>query len=196
MPGSSHWTDSDRLGAWIETANGSRHDDVELLDDQLVERRGSSRQIGCAYSAVVWPEAVEGIAAFLRAAGVEGRLEELLPGAGPPAGRMLRVDGFDADGVAVVALVPADRAVDRRKLAAATNSAQVRPAPAARFPFEGTRVFIDQSALSSESVWLEAGSPRHLLGLSTTQLTRVTNAKTADLLREATTGEVDDVPRG
>jgi hypothetical protein len=145
----------------------------------------------------VWPEAVEGIAAFLRSAGVEGRLEELLPGAGPPAGQMLRVDGFDADdGAAVVALVPADRTVDRRKLAAATNSSEVRPAPAAGFPFEGARVFIDQSALSSESVWLEAGSPRHLLGLSTTQLTRLTNAETAELLKEARTGEVDDVPRG
>ncbi len=144
----------------------------------------------------MWPEAVERIAAFLRASGVEGRLEELLPGAGPPAGRMLRADGFDAAGVAVVVLLPADRAVDARKLAAATNSSQVRPAPAAGFPFEGARVFIDQSVLSSESVWLEAGSPRHLLGLSPAQLARVTSAETADLLREARTGEGDDVPRG
>jgi hypothetical protein len=144
----------------------------------------------------VWPEAVEGIAAFLRSKAVEGRLEELLPGAGPPAGQMLRVDGFDAGDAALVALVPADRAVDPRKLATATNCSDVRPAPPARFPFEGARVFIDQSALSSESVWLEAGSPRHLLGLSPAQLTRVTNAETADLLREAGTGEVDDVARG
>jgi len=144
----------------------------------------------------VWPEAVEGIAALLRAAGVEGRLEELLPGAGPPAGQILRVDGFDAEGAAVVALVPADRAVDPRKVAAATNSSEARPAPTAGFPFEGARVFMDQSALSFESVWLEAGSPRHLLGLSPAQLIRVTNAETADLLREARTGEVDDVPRG
>jgi prolyl-tRNA editing enzyme YbaK/EbsC (Cys-tRNA(Pro) deacylase) len=144
----------------------------------------------------VWPEAVERIAAFLRASGVEGRLEELLPGADPPAGGMLRVDGFDADGATVVALVPTDRAVDGRKLAAATNSSEVRPAPAVGFPFEGARVFIDQSALSAESVWLEAGSPRHLLGLAPAQLVRVTSAETADLLREARTGEVDDGPRG
>jgi prolyl-tRNA editing enzyme YbaK/EbsC (Cys-tRNA(Pro) deacylase) len=106
------------------------------------------------------------------------------------------VDGFDAEGAAVVALVPADRAVDPRKVAAATNSSEARPAPTAGFPFEGARVFMDQSALSFESVWLEAGSPRHLLGLSPAQLIRVTNAETADLLREARTGEVDDVPRG
>ncbi len=144
----------------------------------------------------MWPEAVEGIAAFLRSATVEGRLEELLPGAGPPAGQMLRVDGFEAEGAAVVALVPADRVVDLRKLATAANCSEVQRAPTVGFPFEGSRVFMDQSALSSESVWLEAGSPRHLLGLSPAQLVRVTSAETTDLLREARTGEGDDVPRG
>ena len=144
----------------------------------------------------MWPEAVERIAAFLRASGVEGRLEELLPGAGPPAGRLLRVEGFEGDGAAVVALVPADRAVDLRKLAAGANCSEVRAAPAAGFPFARARVFVDQSALSSESVWLEAGSPRHLLGLPPAELTRITQAETADLLEEARTGEVDDVPRG
>jgi hypothetical protein len=145
----------------------------------------------------VWPEAVERIAVFLRSAGVEGRLEESLPGAGPPAGQMLRVDGFDAEGGAtVVALIPADRVVDPQKLAAATKSSEVRPKPATNFPFQGVRVFMDQSVLSFESIWLEAGSPRHLLGLSPVQLARITNAETADLVTEAGMGEVDDVPRG
>jgi prolyl-tRNA editing enzyme YbaK/EbsC (Cys-tRNA(Pro) deacylase) len=57
-------------------------------------------------------------------------------------------------------------------------------------------VFIDQSVLSFESIWLKAGSPRHLLGLSPAQLARITNAETADLVTEAGMGEVDDVPRG
>ena len=144
----------------------------------------------------MWPEAVERIAAFLRSAGVEGRLEESLPGAGPPAGQMLRVDGFDAGGATVVALIPADRSVDPQKLAAATKSSEVRPTPATDFPFQGARVFIDQSVLSFESIWLKAGSPRHLLGLSPAQLARITNAETADLITEAGMGEVDDVPRG
>jgi hypothetical protein len=144
----------------------------------------------------VWPEAVERIAAFLRSKGVEGRLEESLPGAGPPAGQMLRVDGFDAGGATVVALIPADRAIDSQKLAAATKSSEVLPTPATDFPFQGARVFMDQSALSFESIWLEAGSPRHLLGLSPAQLARITNAETADLLTEARTGEGDDAPRG
>ena len=144
----------------------------------------------------MWPEAVERIAVFLRSAGVEGRLEESLPGAGPPARQMLRVDGFDAGGATVVALIPADRAVDPQKLAAATKSSEVRPTPATDFPFQGVRVFIDQSVLSFESIWLKAASPRHLLGLSPAQLARITNAQTADLLMEAGMGEVDDVPRG
>jgi prolyl-tRNA editing enzyme YbaK/EbsC (Cys-tRNA(Pro) deacylase) len=144
----------------------------------------------------MWPEEVERIAVLLRASGVEGRLEELLPGAGPPAGQVLRVDGFDGDGAAVVAVVPADRAVDLRKLATAASCSEVRPAPATGFPFTGARVFVDQSALSSQAVWLEAGSPRHLLGLSPAQLARVTHAETADLVKEAGTGEVDDMPRG
>jgi prolyl-tRNA editing enzyme YbaK/EbsC (Cys-tRNA(Pro) deacylase) len=132
----------------------------------------------------VWPEAVERIAAFLRAAGVEGRLEELLAGAGPPAGQMLRADAFDGEGGVVVALVPADRAVDTLKLAVAAGRPEVRPVPAFAFPFEGARVFMDQTVVSSDVVWLEAGSPRHVVGLSPAQIVRVTSAETADLLRE------------
>jgi prolyl-tRNA editing enzyme YbaK/EbsC (Cys-tRNA(Pro) deacylase) len=132
----------------------------------------------------VWPEAVERIAAFLRTAGVEGRLEELLAGAGPPAGQMLRADAFDGEGGAIVALVPADRVVDTLKLAAAAGRPEVRPVPAFAFPFEGARVFMDQTVVSSDVVWLEAGSPRHVLGLSPAQVVRVTTAETADLLRE------------
>ena len=133
---------------------------------------------------IVWPEAVESIAAFLRAAGVEGRLEERLPGAAAPAGQKVRAEGFDGDGVAVVAIVPVGRALDERKLAAAAGCREVRPAPALPFPFEGARVFMDQSILSAAGVWLEAGSPRHLLGLSPVQIARVARAETADLLRE------------
>ena len=132
----------------------------------------------------MWPEAVERIAAFLRAAGVEGRLEELLAGAGPPAGQKLRADAFDGDGGAGRRARPGDRAVDTRKLAVAAGCPELRPAPATAFPFEGARVFMDQSVVSSDAVWLEAGSPRHVLGLSPAQLMRVTNAETADLLRE------------
>ena len=132
----------------------------------------------------MWPEPVERIAAFLRASAVEGRLEELLAGAEPPAGQKLRADGFDAAGAAVVALVPAGRSVDERKLAALAGSDELHPVTATDFPFPGARVFMDQSILSADAVWLEAGSPRHVLALSPVQIARVTKALTADLLRE------------
>lgn len=152
------------------------------IDWQFKQRR--RRQIGCAYSAGVWPEPVESIAAFLRAAAVEGRLEELLPGAGLPDGQKLRADAFETDGGALVALVPAERRVDERKLAAASSCEDVRVGPAIGFPFEGARVLMDHSVLSAHAVWLEVGSPRHVLGVSPAQLARITSAQTADLLRE------------
>jgi prolyl-tRNA editing enzyme YbaK/EbsC (Cys-tRNA(Pro) deacylase) len=133
---------------------------------------------------LVWPEAVERIAAFLRVSGVEGRLEELLPGAGPPPGRKLSAEGFDCDGTPAVALVPAGRRVDAQKFGAAAGCDEARQVPASVFPFEKARVFMDQSILSFDAVWLEAGSPRHVLGLTPVQLGRVTNAETADLLRD------------
>jgi hypothetical protein len=132
----------------------------------------------------MWPEAVEQIAAFLRVSGVEGRLEELLPGAGPPPGRKLPAEAFDGAGAVLVALRPAGRSVDARKLGAAAGCDEVRPVPATIFPFENARVFMDQSILSFDAVWLEAGSPRHVHGMTPVQLARVTNADTADLLRE------------
>jgi prolyl-tRNA editing enzyme YbaK/EbsC (Cys-tRNA(Pro) deacylase) len=133
---------------------------------------------------LVWPEAVERIAAFLRGSGVEGRLEELLPGAGPPTGQKLSAKGFAGDGAAMVAIVPASRSVDERKLAAAAGCDELEPAAPTVFPFEEARVFMDQSILSFDAVWLEAGSPRHILGLTPVQLAQVTNAETADLVRE------------
>ena len=116
---------------------------------------------------------------------MEGRLEELLPGAVLPAGQKLRADAFDTKGGALVVLVPSERKVDERKLAVASNCEDVTKAPAIGFPFEGARVLMDHSVLSAHAVWLEAGSPRHVLGVSPAQLARLTSAQTADLLREA-----------
>jgi prolyl-tRNA editing enzyme YbaK/EbsC (Cys-tRNA(Pro) deacylase) len=127
---------------------------------------------------------VEGIAAFLRTAAVEGRLEELLPGAALPAGQQVRADAFDTERGLLVVLVPSERRVDERKLVAASSCQEVRAAAAVLFPFEGARVLMDHSVLSAHGVWLEAGSPRHVLGVSPAQLARITSAQTADLLRE------------
>jgi prolyl-tRNA editing enzyme YbaK/EbsC (Cys-tRNA(Pro) deacylase) len=132
----------------------------------------------------VWPEPVERVAALLRSAGVHGRLEELPVDFDEPPGPAFRAVGFECDGRALVALVPAERSIDDDKLAAAAKCGTLRPLPAPDFPFRRTRVFLDRSALATPIAWLEAGSPRYYLGLAPGQLTRLTRARTADLLLE------------
>ena len=138
-----------------------------------------------AYRGGVWPDSVERIAAFLRASETEGRLEEVLPGSEPPPGLELSGRAFECEGRTVVGLVPAARSLDPRKLAAAAGCGALRPAASSPgFPFQGALVFLDQSALGAQTVWLELDPPRHFLGLDSGQLLRLTRAKTVDLLAE------------
>jgi prolyl-tRNA editing enzyme YbaK/EbsC (Cys-tRNA(Pro) deacylase) len=146
----------------------------------------------------MWPEAVERLAIFLRASGVEGRLEELLPGAERPPGTHVSAAAFECrGGDLVVAVLPLGATLDEDKLAAVAGCADARPAPAPEFPFQGVRVFVDRMLLTAADVWVEAGSARHVLGLAPAQLVRLTAARTADLQAGAgQRGEVDDGPRG
>lgn len=144
----------------------------------------------------MWPEAVERVASLLRAAGVEGQLEELLPGAEPPPGLHLAAVGFECAGRRLVALVPAGRQVDSARLGSAAGCPSPRPGQAPEFPYAGTAVFLERTVLAAPIVWLGAGSPGHLLGLAPGQLARLTRALGADLLSESRRGEVDDGPRG
>lgn len=137
----------------------------------------------------VWPDPVERIATFLRASGTEGRLEEVLPGSEAPPGLALKALSFECDGRNVVGLVPSVRMLDRRKLAAAARCETLRTAPnSAGFPFQGALVFLDRSAITASTVWLELEAPRHFLGLAPSQLLRLTRSKTADLLAENRNG--------
>lgn len=138
----------------------------------------------------MWPEPVERIARLLRSAGTQGRLEELPADVDEPPRPAFRAVGFECNGRTLVALVPAARAIDRDKLAAAAKCSTLRPAGVSPFPFRRTRVFLDLSALSLPEVWLEAGSPRYYVGLAPGQLTRLTRAQTADLVIEDKKGEV------
>jgi prolyl-tRNA editing enzyme YbaK/EbsC (Cys-tRNA(Pro) deacylase) len=126
----------------------------------------------------MWPEPVERIAAFLRDSEAIGRLEELPPGTDTPPGPAARADAFDCDGRTVVVLVQADRAIDEQRLVRRAGCRSLRPSEAHTFPFQGTLVFVDRSLLSQRTVWLEAGSPRHVLGLAPSQLLRLTRAET------------------
>jgi prolyl-tRNA editing enzyme YbaK/EbsC (Cys-tRNA(Pro) deacylase) len=130
----------------------------------------------------VWPEPVERIAVFLRAAGVQGRLEELPDGVDFPPGLTLRAHGFESDGRSVVALVPLGRVVDRGKLATAAGSPALRPAAAPPFPYQPARVLLDRSAFAARTVWLEVASPRYALGLAPRHLAQLSRSETADLL--------------
>jgi prolyl-tRNA editing enzyme YbaK/EbsC (Cys-tRNA(Pro) deacylase) len=136
-------------------------------------------------SVAVWPEPVEQIAAFLRASGATGRLEELSADAEATPDPALHTAGFECDGHALVALVPEERTVDRDKLARAAGCRALRPSPAPAFPFHDARVFLDRTLLPSETLWLEAGAERFVLGLPPADLVRLTRAETADLLLEA-----------
>jgi hypothetical protein len=128
----------------------------------------------------VWPPEVEQIAAFLRAAGAEGRLEELAPGEDDFPGIGVRIHAFESSGRRIVTLVRSERQVDRSKLGAADPRPAVPPA----FPFTSADVRIDKTLLVERTVWIHAGSPRHVVGMSPVQLSRLVRAAPADLVDE------------
>ena len=81
-----------------------------------------------------------------------------------------------------MALLPDDREVDRSRLARRAGCTELRRVEDRQFPYQGTRVLVDRSLLGLRRVWLEAGSPRHVLGLGPRQLLRLTRAETGTFL--------------
>jgi len=126
----------------------------------------------------MWPEPVERIASFLRESDAQGRIEELPPGVDEPPGAGVHSAGFDCDGRTLVVLVPDDRTVDPDRVSRRRACTELRPASAGSFPFQGAGVLVDRSLLVLLTVWLEAGSPRHVLGLAPRELLRLTRAET------------------
>jgi prolyl-tRNA editing enzyme YbaK/EbsC (Cys-tRNA(Pro) deacylase) len=155
---------------------------------------------------VDWPEPVERVAAALRAAAVESRLEEFLA-ATPTAEAAAEAVGcelaqivkslvFVCDQGFVLALLPGDRRADPGKVATACESEHARIAtadevvaatgfePGGVAPFPNprvVRVLLERMLLAHEIVWVGAGSPRHLAGLAPVELLRVANAAPVDL---------------
>ena len=180
-------------------------------------RQRSTARFGCAsdgYPSAVratWPEPVERVAAYLREAGAEARLEELESGtataedaakaAGCTLEQIVKALVLDCDGKTVVALVPGDRRADLGKIAGAVGAAKARiarpaeveqatgfaPGAVAPFPLPTVeRVLIDQSLLSHDVVWVGAGSETHLAALHPGVLVRLARAQIVDAVQEST----------
>jgi Cys-tRNA(Pro)/Cys-tRNA(Cys) deacylase len=95
--------------------------------------------------------------------------------------------------------VPGDRRADARKIAAAAGCERVKSAGAeavqratgfpaggvAPFPLPGVQtVLIDRSLLAHETVWIGAGSCRHMVALSPADLVRLSRARSVDVAVE------------
>jgi Cys-tRNA(Pro) deacylase len=153
-----------------------------------------------------WPVPVDRVSAALRQAGAEARIEEFATGTptaeaaanavGCDLGQIVKSLLFDCDGRAVLVLVPGDRRADPGKVAAATGASRARVAGAARVeeatgyepggvaPFAlraVDQVLIDQRLLGSGTLWVGAGSERHMAGLSAAELVRLTRAQQVDV---------------
>ena len=157
-----------------------------------------------------WPEAVERVAAFLREAGTEARLEEFDEGTptaedaaqavGCELAQIVKSLVFDCDGRSLLVLVPGDRRADRRKIAARAGCAQARiagaeqvraatgfaPGAVAPFPLPAIeRVLIERTLLTQPVVWIGAGSPRHLAAVAPVDLVRLARATPVDAVEDA-----------
>jgi Cys-tRNA(Pro) deacylase len=157
-----------------------------------------------------WPEPVERVAAYLREAGAEARLEELETGtttaedaaraAGCPLAQIVKSIVVVCDGRAVLALVPGDRRADLDKIARAAGTTEARMASAAEveeatgfapggvapFPLPtAVLVLVDQGLLAHDTVWIGAGSSTHLAALGPGDLVRLARGRPIDAVQEA-----------
>lgn len=152
---------------------------------------------------------VERVRGFLREARAEARVEEFARGT-PTAAHAAQAVGcelrhivkslvFDCDGRVALAMVPGDRRADAAKVAAAAGAAsasiasppRVREAtgfePGAVSPFglaHVDAVLVDRAILGLDTVWVGAGSTRHMAGVAPAELVRLTRARAADLTSE------------
>lgn len=156
-----------------------------------------------------WPSSVERVAAFLRTAGAEARLEEFGTGAatardaaraaGCELAQIVKSLVLVCDGVPVVALVPGDRRGDVEKIRRAVGAGIARvarpdeveaatgfsPGAVAPFPLPPIdRVLIERTLLAHAVVWAGAGSASHLVRLGPTELVRLSRAEPMDVVEE------------
>ena len=153
-----------------------------------------------------WPEPVERVSAFLRAAAVDARIEEFPEGT-PTAREAARAVGCElgqivksvvlvCDGAYVLALVPGDRRADEGAVKAAVGAAEVRiakpdevlhatgfePGAVAPFPLRAvTQTLMDSSFFGHGEVWVGAGTSSHMASLRPAELLKLSGAKSFEL---------------
>ena len=156
-----------------------------------------------------WPEPVERVANFLRAAGIEARIEEFSEGT-PTAQDAAKAVGCDLRQIVkslvftcgeriLLVLVPGDRRADTKKVAAAGGCQKARvaaselvveatgfePGAVAPFPVKKIdRVFVERSLLALDRVWIGAGSTRHMAALAPADLVRLARADPLDAVED------------
>jgi Cys-tRNA(Pro) deacylase len=153
-----------------------------------------------------WPEPVERVAAVLRGAGVDARIEEFPDGTktareaadavGCELAQIVKTLVVVCDGAFVLALIPGDRRLDEAAVGAAVSAEHVRiataqevvqatgfePGGVAPFPRHAvTLALIDSELFVHPTVWIGAGTGRHVAGLAPVDLARLTQARTVDL---------------
>ena len=155
---------------------------------------------------MIWPEPVERVAAVLRAAAIDSRVEEFGEGAatardaakaiGCDLSQIVKSLVFVCDGAYVLALVPGDRRADEGAIAAAVSASDVRvakpeevlhatgfdPGAVAPFPRRAvTESLMDTSFFACDVVWVGAGSESHMASLRPAELLRLAGARGVDL---------------
>jgi prolyl-tRNA editing enzyme YbaK/EbsC (Cys-tRNA(Pro) deacylase) len=155
---------------------------------------------------ISWPETVERVAAVLRGAAIDARIEEF-PDGTPTAEAAARAVGatraeivkslvFICDERPVLALVPGDKRADAALVTGIVGAQSARvarpdevvaatgfePGAVAPFPVPNvSRVLMDRSLLRHELVWIGAGSDHHMAGIGPADLARLAKAEIADL---------------
>jgi prolyl-tRNA editing enzyme YbaK/EbsC (Cys-tRNA(Pro) deacylase) len=158
----------------------------------------------------MWPDAVERVAAFARAAGIDARLEEIptrhtAPGdiaaaIGCHARQLVGTSLFVAGDSLVVALAPAHAYVRASDVARLVGDPTVRPLGSREteattgFPFAAVppfplprvgTVLLDRELLAEPWLWVCAGATTHRLMLLGYDLARLTSARIVGLVEES-----------
>ena len=154
-----------------------------------------------------WPEPVERVSSFLRESGVEARIHEFPDGtAGVDSSQIVKSLVFVCDERPVVALVPGDCKGDPAKVARAVEAESARvakaqevedatgfaPGAVAPFPLPNVATVLMEPALyHHDIVWAGAGSHKHVLGISPTDLGRLARVRPMDVVADAAYDSTD-----